>query len=203
MLTFGRILVLDATLPDDYQLPFPHVGFFKAGCTLKARPDEYEVYGPSRLEIDLMANSYEYLTGQLAGFSRVVKLSAGYRVNNLYRILARVNEGVLFRFGNPFRVQVKFCLSSFYVLPCAALLRFVQYAHESLPQVSKTNPLEAVLYNFLKTLNSSPVSIVYPDIQAVFLSDGTHSDQFSFKCKLYIYGILSRMGLYAKVVRHG
>lgn len=202
-LGFGKIIVLDATLGEGFQLPFQNVLLHHAGRTLQPAPQEFAMYGPSRLEIDLMHNSSAFLQEQLAGFSRVVKLSAGYQVSNLKQILECTTEGLVFRFGNPLRRQIRFCLSSFYILPVPVLFRFIDYATGKLPQVHRTYPLEAVLYDFLPSVKRTALAMAYPQLKAVFLSGGSHSGQFSFKCKLYIYGVLARMGWYASAVQHG
>jgi len=200
---FTKIIVLDASLTDDFVAPTTtgaKIDFVQIKSTLHKHPNEYQVYGPSRLEIDLMANAQATLNQLLAGYTHIIKLSAGYSVGNLDVILARASSGVVYRFGNPLRRKVRFCLSSFYILPTAEFLSFISYAAGKIDMVTKKYPLEAVLFDFIQTLKTRSIAIDYPIINATFLSSQTNSNNSSFKIKLKIYQVLASLGLYARAV---
>lgn len=200
---FGKIIVIDATLADDFDgeafLQYK-VEFVKAKSTIKKSENEYQIYGPSRLEIDLMDNSASSLAKLLNNYKYVLKLSAGYSISNLKPILAIAYAGVVYRFGNPFRRKIRFCLSSFYILPTGQFISFISYAAAKMDIVAKTYPLEAVLYDFIKTIKTKGITIDYPVINATFLSSQTDSNAKSFKIKLKVYQVLAKLGLYAKSV---
>lgn len=200
---FTKIIVLDASLTDNFVAPSTtgaKIDFVQIKSTLRKHDNEYQVYGPSRLEIDLMDNARSTLSQLLVGYTHIIKLSAGYSVHNLDVILAKASSGVVYRFGNPLRRKVRFCLSSFYLLPTAEFLSFISYAAGKIDVVAKKYPLEAVLFDFIQTLKTQAIAIDYPVIHATFLSSQTNSDNSSFKIKLKIYQVLSSLGLYARAV---
>jgi hypothetical protein len=203
---FGKIIILDSTITGTHEsltsiaLTY-NAQIYTAKRNLIAVENEYQIYGPSRLEIDLIHSSADFLKKELKPDGFVIKLSAGYVIKNLDQLLAKTAHGIVFRFGNPARMKIRFCLSCFYLMPTATFLKFDAYCFENLANVAKLKPLESHLYDFIKTIETNAISISYPDVEAKFLSSNQSSADFNHQLKQKVYSILSLLGLYAFEVR--
>jgi hypothetical protein len=201
---FLNFVVLDNTLPDGFEID----GKLKdVDITLITGErhhnknvflsNEYLVNGPSRLETMLLYSSISELIPILKGYKFVMKVSAGYEVRNIKKVLENLNNGIVYRMGNPFRTRIKFCLTSFYILPCDEFINMSNFFYSNFNLISSKTPLEAMMYNFIQTRPHTNHSIDYPCLVGNFLSSGRSSNDLDYKIKEIIFRILSKMGMFA------
>lgn len=204
---FKRLVVIDATFPENFnsielERSLDNVEILRGKIDFIPDDNEYKIYGPSRLEIKLYYSVISQLQKIIAKDDVVLKISAGYEVLNLLKILGKIREkqGVVFRFGNPFRKKVKFCLSSFFLLPGSNFLEFVEFANSAFGLVNWSYPLEALLYDYVNSIRTKSLRCPFPKIKAVFLTINASSNQRSYIMREKIYNIFSNLGIYAKMV---
>jgi len=198
---FENVLVLDSTIRQygtyiSQLIEEQNITFNSPPINSLFSEKEYLLNGPSRLEIDLLYHSIPFLKDRLRNEKYIIKLSAGYEIKNLEKILAKAQGGLIYRFGNPLRMNTKLCLSCFYIFPVKKLFKSIEYCYANLEYVNKSKPLEAFLYEYAKLQKLSMLRSDYPIIDAQFMSSNTSSKDLSFKIKLFIYVIISKMGLY-------
>ncbi|MEJ5994845.1 hypothetical protein WG904_10495 [Pedobacter sp. Du54] len=195
-LGFDHIRVLDNTIPATFKLDFVKI------ATLSTSPisfadNEFELNGPSRLETVLLGQSLAYLKPLLVKFTHILKLSAGYEVKNLQPILAKAQNGVVFRMGNPFRTKIKFCLTSFYILPVTHFANMCDFFLDNLADMSNTKPLEYYLYCFVQQVPHRFIKVPYPRLDADFLSSGRSTADFDYRLKESVFKFIAKFGFYA------
>ncbi|GEM_PF-3359685 len=164
---------------------------------IKFFPDEYQKNGPSRLEAVLLYQAKPTLFKILQDFEFVLKISAGYQVKNLNEILNKTKKGVVYRMGNPFRRIIKFCLTSFYILPVQRFIDLSSYFYERVNSMSNLEPLEYHFYNYIKSIQHQTIAINYPILNADFLSSGRSSKDLDYKLKELVFRLLAKLGVYA------
>lgn len=193
---YGQIVVLDNTLPMGFTLP--GVEFAELGAAAVLYPtEEFQLNGPSRLEAVLLAQTLPYLQARFGDFTHVLKLSAGYEVKNLAAILPKADSGLVFRMGNPFRSKIKFCLTSFYILPTAHYTALCAYFVQHLNDMSKQKPLEYYLYRYVQQVEHRLLAAPYPVIDADFLSSGRKASDLDYRLKEVVFRIIAKFGFYA------
>lgn len=201
---FYNFLLLDNTLPagfnsqtliGDLKIELTIVELAAASYTLP--PDEYKINGPSRLETILLNQALPNLRVILRNFKFVLKISAGYEVKNLEDIIAKAENGVVYRMGSPFRTVVKFCLTSFYILPVHSFIDLCVYFYGQLAMMSNSKPLEYHFYSYVKSIPHQAVAISYPLLHANFLSSGRSSADFDYRLKELVFRLLAKLGVYA------
>jgi hypothetical protein len=198
---FGQIFILDDSFPTNMD----DVGeiqvtdnqkrlFYKREANYN-RKKEYELFGPSRLETNLIIKALPEIQ-EAVSLPYILKISGGYKVRNLGEILSKFEEAFVYRFGSPFRIRTKFCLTAFYILPKEFFFEFARYCNSNYDLLARTYPLEALLYDFVDSKPFYYTSSTYPDIDAVFMSSGRTSKSLNYQSKATIYRILGFLGFY-------
>jgi hypothetical protein len=201
---FSNFLLLDNTLPNGFNVQ-ELIGDLKIELTIvelvagsyTLPPNEYKINGPSRLETILLNQALPNLRVILQNFKFVLKISAGYEVKNLEEIIAKAKNGIVYRMGNPFRTVVKFCLTSFYILPVHSFIDLCVYFYGQLAMMSNSKPLEYHFYTYISSIPHQAVAISYPLLQADFLSSGRSSADLDYRLKELIFRLLAKLGMYA------
>ncbi len=191
-----HVVLLDNTLPTSYKLDFVEVATLTPS-TISLPKNEFQINGPSRLEAVLLGQGLAYLQARLVGFNYILKLSAGYEVKNLAAIVTKANAGLVFRMGNPFRIKIKFCLTSFYILPSTHFASLCAFFTNSLANMSNTKPLEYHLYRYVQQVPHRFVVAPYPVFDADFLSSGRSAADFDYRLKEGVFKLIAKFGFYA------
>lgn len=198
---FKSIIIIDNTFPKSFEnikgiIEINNLSnLFFSRVNLIDRSREYNEYGPSRLEVSLINKASDSLKSCIST-SHVLKISSGYRVNNLEKILEKYENGLIYRFGNPFRVNIKFCLTAFYILPVEYFFSFSDYCIKNYLNINKNHPLEAILYKYITTQKYFLIISEYPDINATFLSSNRKSNSINYQLKNFVFSFLARVGIY-------
>lgn len=201
---FSHFLLLDNTLPIGFDKQ-EVLGNIKLNLTIVELAatsvslpiDEYLINGPSRLETILLNQALPSLRTILQDFQFVLKISAGYQVKNLKEIVSKAKHGVVYRMGNPLRTVVKFCLTSFYILPVHSFIDLCVYFYGQLETMSNLKPLEYQLHQYIKAVPHQLIAINYPILHADFLSSGRSSADLDYRSKELVFRLLSKLGVYA------
>ncbi len=199
---FNHFVLLDNTIPPKFDvdtLPLLVVALTPSTITLPT--NEFQLNGPSRLEAVLLGQALIDLQQRLKNFKFVLKISAGYAIKNLENIAANASEGVVFRMGNPLRHQIRFCLTSFYILPSQHFINLIAYFNIKLHDMSNLKPLEYHLYTYVQQVAHQLVAIPYPRFDADFLSSGRSSKDLNYRLKEQVFRLLAKFGVYAYVVK--
>ncbi|SFG62106.1 hypothetical protein [Pedobacter insulae] len=159
--------------------------------------NEYAVNGPSRLEAALLFHSLPQLETLLSNFDYVMKLSAGYRVKNIQQIISQAQHGVVYRMGNPLRQEIRFCLTSFYLIPAKHFVALCRFFYAHLPTMCHQKPLEYYMYCYVKTTSHQPIKLNYPQLEAHFLSSSRSSNDLDYRVKELVFKVLAKLGLFA------
>lgn len=195
---FKHFVLLDNTIPPTFNLnTLPIIVATLTPSSINLPANEFQLNGPSRLEAVLLGQAIADIQQRLLGFKFVLKISAGYEVKNLERILAKATAGVVFRMGNPFRTKIKFCLTSFYILPVQHFINLAGYFNAKLDDMSNLKPLEYHLYTYVQQVEHQLVAMPYPQFEADFLSSGRSSNDLNYRLKEQIFRLLAKFGLYA------
>lgn len=195
-LGFRNVVVLDNTLTPEFKYEGATFAPLDSRAMLLPK-NEFRLNGPSRLETILLGQGLPYLQTRLVDFNYVLKLSAGYDVTNLPAILAKASAGLVFRMGNPFRTKIKFCLTSFYILPKAHFANLCTFFISSLNDMSNTKPLEYHLYRYVQQVPHRFLSAPYPVFDANFLSSGRSTTDFDYRLKEGVFKLIAKFGFYA------
>jgi hypothetical protein len=195
-LGFEHVVVLDNTIPAKFKLDSVEIAALSTS-SISFSDNEFELNGPSRLETVLLGQSLAYLKPLFVKFTHILKLSAGYEVKNLQNIMAKAENGVVFRMGNPFRTKIKFCLTSFYILPVTHFANMCTFFSNSLANMSNTKPLEYYLYCFVQQVPHRFITIPYPILDADFLSSGRSTTDFDYRLKEGVFKLIAKFGFYA------
>jgi hypothetical protein len=196
---FSDIIIWDQTIPPD--LPFhnlPGSIYFNRITYNNSISSISNIPNPSSyLEANLLTEGVTEHRSYLQNFDRICKISSGYIIKNIDIILSNANTSIVYRFGNPFRIYEKYCLTSFYIFSTNNFINFVDFIFNKKIINNCTKPIEFNLWEFIKNKNKKRISIIYPDIKAYFWSVGKSSNNIFFQLKLLIYKILSTNGLFA------
>ena len=200
---FERFVLLDNTIPPGYfeEDEFGIIKAFTLPCNVILPANEFRLNGPSRLEAVLLIETAMYLVQNFNQVKYVLKISAGYQVRNINEIMKKAGEGIVFRMGNPFRQNIKFCLTSFYILPLKDYIGLVQHFTDSMDQISHLKPLEHHLYTYVQKIPHQLVSAPYPRLSARFMSSNRTSNDLSYRLKEVVFRFLSKLGLYAYTLK--
>ena len=199
-----NFVLLDNTLPNGFKTETILQGITINLITpilieppIKFLPNEYQENGPSRLEAVLLYQARSALFKMLQDFEYVLKISAGYQIRNLDEILSKTENGVVYRMCNPFRKVIKFCLTSFYILPVQHFLDLSSHFYGQINTMSNLKPLEYHLYTYIKSIQYQAIAINYPVLDADFLSSGRSSADLDYKLKELVFRLLAKLGVYA------
>lgn len=205
---FKRFVLVDNTLPPGFpskdlfgDYPLQVVDSWQPTDKLEGfQPikDEFQQFGPSRLEAALLFQALPRLQELLRESQYILKISAGYRIANFAQVFEQAqNGGAVFRMGNPLRRSIPFCLTSFYLLPTPHFLELVTYFYSHIRDMRSWRPLEYYLYRFITGMPYQRIRIPYPRLRARFLAAGKTADDPIYRIKEKIFDGLSRLGLYA------
>jgi len=196
---FTNIIIWDQTIPID--IPFqilPGSIYYKKIKYNNGLRDLINIpNATSFLEAQLLYNGVLDHKEFLYNFDRICKISSGYIINNIDKILSNSNTSIVYRFGNPFRIHEKYCLTSFYFFSTNNFIDFVDFVFNKKIINNCKKPIELNLWEFIKNKNKKSISIIYPNIKAYFWSVGKSSNNIFFQLKLLVYKILSSFGLFA------
>ena len=196
---FNNILIWDQTIPDNISFDIlPGSKYFKRlPCNNIFLNINNSSNATSILEAALLYNGLLICENEIKQYDRIIKVSAGYLINNVTKILTNSNAGVVFKFGNPFRLKERFCFTAFYILFPNDFIQFAKYAYKEKILNSCNKPIEYNLWKFIKNKRKRQISLPYPDINAYFWTVGQSSKSFIFQFKLLIYKMLSYLGIFA------
>jgi len=201
---FKNFVVLDHTIVNSFQLTayISEMGINLQTIVveepiIKFPSNEYQINGPSRLEAALLFQSLTQLNDVVKNYKYVLKISAGYQVKNLRNILNATTNGIVYRMGNPFRQDIKFCLTSFYILPNAYFLALCNFLYAQIPTMSNKKPLEFYMYTYVQLVPHHLSGISYPKLKANFLSSGKSAGDFAYRLREFVFRLLAKLGLYA------
>ena len=200
---FSNIIIIDNTVPENFDISIfvkdQKIRQIGARCTNLSNgllPNEYSINGPSKLELLLLWDNMEVLKQICKDYAFILKISAGYKVSNLKKIYNLAPNGAVFRMGNPLRIKVKFCLTSFYILPKGAFFKMISFFYTHINKVSAKFPLEALMFDYINTLKVYLTPVPYPKLDAQFLSSGRSSKDFDYLLKERVFILLARLGLF-------
>lgn len=201
---FKHFLLLDHTLLESFELnTYLTASTVTLIAPIISKSDvvlpktEYKKNGPSKFEAILLYQALPQLRIILNDFKFILKISAGYQVKNLGKIISKASNGAVYRMGNPFRTKIKFCLSSFYILSVEHFIGLCSYFYSQLNSMSNLKPLEYHLYQYVQTLPHQLMTSAYPVLEAKFLSSGRSSNDIDYQIKEKIFKLLAKLGLYA------
>lgn len=196
---FTDIIIWDQTIP--INIPFqilPGSMYYKKIKINNGLRDLKNIpNATSYLEANLLSEGVSEHRSYLQNFDRICKINSGYIIKNIDTILSNANTSIVYRFGNPFRIYEKYCLTSFYIFSTNNFIDFVDFIFNKKIINNCTKPIEFNLWQFIKNKNKKRISIIYPDIKAYFWSVGKSSNNIFFQLKLLVYKILSTNGLFA------
>jgi hypothetical protein len=200
---FNDFLLLDNTIPRGY-FEEGELGILKAftlPCNVSLPINEFQLNGPSRLEAVLLMETAMFLMQNFSHVKYILKVSAGYQIRNIHEIMDKAGQGIVFRMGSPFRQKIKFCLTSFYILPIAEYFGFVQHLTDNIDEISHTKPLEHHMYTYIQSIPHQLIAAPYPRLAAHFITSNKTTNDLSYRLKELVFSALSKLGLYAYTLK--